>query len=270
MKRICLCCFSPCHNVRDVVSCMGETLASLCHVPLEWFDFTLPQSRQQPLTFGPEDLVLLGCPVYAGRVPNKIMPYIRDSIRGNGAKGVAVVAFGNRSFDDALSELRLLMTQNGFSVTAAAAVVTEHSFAPELAHGRPDEADRQQYADFAQKVACKLQQGGAPLTQVPGAEKPEAYYTPLKEDGTPARFLKATPQTDLQRCTHCGACAAACPMGSVDAAHPEQTTGVCIKCQACIHVCEQGARCFTDADFLSHRQMLRTHYIRPAQSVFCL
>ena len=34
--------------------------------------------------------------------------------------------------------------------------------------------------------------------------------------------------------------------------------------------CEQGARCFTDADFLSHRQMLRTHYIRPAQSVFCL
>ena len=59
-------------------------------------------------------------------------------------------------------------------------------------------------------------------------------------------------------------------MGSVDPADPSVTTGVCIKCQACIRRCPEGARHFDDGDFLSHRQMLLKNYARRLESVFCL
>lgn len=270
MKRVCVCCFSPCHNVKKAVACMGREIASLCQVELADLDFTLPQSRKKDICFSPDDLVLLGTPVYAGRVPNKIMPFIREHIHGNGAKGVPVVAFGNRSFDDALSELYLLMEQSGFCNVAAAAVVSEHSFAESLAPGRPDERDFGQYRQFAAHIVQKLSDGGAHLERVPGAARPEKYYTPLREDGTPARFLKAVPKTDPEKCTHCGACAAVCPMGAVDAENPALTNGICIKCQACIHACKSKARCFDDADFLSHRRMLMQQYARYMESSFYL
>ena len=82
------------------------------------------------------------------------------------------------------------------------------------------------------------------------------YYTPLKEDGTGAHFLKAKPVTDASRCTRCGICASVCPMGSIAADEPDSTAGICIKCHACIKTCPARARRFLDGDFLSHVKML--------------
>ena len=97
------------------------------------------------------------------------------------------------------------------------------------------------------------------------------YYTPLGTDGQPAKFLKAVPVTDLSRCTHCGVCAAVCPMGSVDPDSPEKTAGICIKCHACIRRCPSGARHFDDPAFLSHKAMLEDNYtVRKEASTFFL
>ena len=93
------------------------------------------------------------------------------------------------------------------------------------------------------------------------------YYTPLKVDGTPARFLKAKPQTDQDKCTHCGLCVRACPMGSIDESTME-AAGVCIKCQACVRRCPQGAKYFTDGDFLSHVAMLEQNYSKRAENTW--
>ena len=270
MKRVCACYFSPCGNVEAVVSAVAAGAAEALGRPFEKIDFTLPAAREGDIVFGPGDLVILGTPVYAGRVPNKLMPYIRDHIRGGGALCVPVVCFGNRAFDDALAELFLLAKDNGFSVLAAAAVVTDHSFAPALAAGRPNGADLAELSAFGEQIAEKAQKNGPVLQTVPGAMPPEKYYTPLRADGAPAKFLKAVPKTDMSKCTRCGTCGKVCPMGSVDASDPPVTTGVCIKCQACIRRCPAGARTFDDGDFLSHRAMLLEHYARPAQSLFLL
>jgi ferredoxin len=160
------------------------------------------------------------------------------------------------------------MKGNSFCNVAAATIVSEHSFASTLATGRPDERDKEKIRRFANQVADRLKEGKHLLLEVPGANPPEKYYTPLKADGTPAKFLKAVPQTNLEKCIHCGACVDVCPMGVVHKEHPEITTGACIKCQACIHICDSQARCFDDEDFLSHRQMLKENYTGRKESEF--
>ena len=270
MQRLCLCYFSPCGNVKKIVTTIGEELAKQCRMEMFEFDFTLPENRSREIYFDKEDLVLLGSPVYAGRIPNKIMPYIRDHIHGDGTQCVCIAAYGNRSFGDALSELYLLAKGNGFVVVAAAAVVSEHSFASLLASGRPNENDTKELLVFAEKIANKLRSGDGSVSEVPGANPPGSYYTPLRRDGLPAKFLKAVPQTDLGKCRRCGVCHTVCPMGSVDKDHPEITNGVCIKCQACIYACKYKARYFDDEDFLSHKQMLIENFKEQKENLLYL
>ena len=95
------------------------------------------------------------------------------------------------------------------------------------------------------------------------------YYTPLKEDGAPAKFLKAKPLTDWSKCSRCGACARFCPMGSIDRETME-AVGVCIKCQACVRKCTRRAKYFDDPDFLSHVAMLEQNYTRRAENITLL
>ena len=68
------------------------------------------------------------------------------------------------------------------------------------------------------------------------------------------------PVVDEEKCTACGICAKACPMGSIDPEAKFEATGICIKCQACIKKCPTGAKTFADPAFLSHRQMLMENF----------
>ena len=271
IERVCGLWFSPCGNVEKTVRAMGSAAAARLGVGAEYADVTLPTAREQAYRFGPDALVFVGAPVYAGRLPNKIAPFFREAVLGAGALAVPAVCFGNRSFDNALAELFAILGQNGFTVPAAAAVSTEHSFTSALAPGRPTAADLAEAAAFAVRVAERCARGeGVPAldpARVPG-DGNAPYYTPLGTDGKPAMFLKAVPAVDEAKCVRCGTCADLCPMGSVDRADPGKMNGVCIKCHACIRRCPAGARSFTDPAFLSHRAMLEQNYARPAQAVY--
>ena len=107
---------------RTVTHIAGE-LARLLAAPCRSLDFTRPQVRQQELDFSQSDLVVLGTPVYAGRVPNVLLPFLREKNRGGGALAEPVVLFGNRNYDDALIELRDILQQDGFRCVAAGAFV---------------------------------------------------------------------------------------------------------------------------------------------------
>ena len=112
--------FSATDTTRAVVNRIAARLARQTGAPLETYDFTLPQARKAPRTFGPGDLVVLGTPVYAGRVPNLLIPFV-SSLRGNGALAVPVVCYGNRAYDDALMELKLTLAAGGFTPIAGGA-----------------------------------------------------------------------------------------------------------------------------------------------------
>jgi len=222
-------------------------------------DFTLPDFRKQPLSFSPEDLVIAGVPVIAGRVPNVLLKYL-NSIEGNGALAVAVVLYGNRNYDDALIELRDILHNQGFMVIAGGAFIGEHSFSNILAKGRPDEKDMAIVNDFARRIFNKITDEDKFTTvEVKGNVPYRDYYRPKDKNGNPVDIRKVTPKTKSD-CIDCKLCAEVCPMGSLDYEDTSKLTGICIKCCACIKKCPVEAKYFDDENYLRHARELEIEF----------
>lgn len=257
--------FSPTGNTKIAVKTITETIASQSNTLAEYLDFTLPQQRTEVQEFSENDLVIVGVPVYAGRIPNKILPYIQSKLIGNSSLVIPIVTYGNRSFDNALKELSHELTIHGFTSVAGVAVPSQHAFSSILASHRPNQEDKELLKAFANQVSYKVQAlDYVPNTSIsfPGDEIIDTYYTPLGMDGQPAKFLKAKPKTNIDLCTSCGICATHCPMQAISFMNFIDVPGTCIKCQACIQKCPTHAKFFDDEAFLSHVKMLEQTYTR--------
>ena len=298
IRKITVAYFSPTGNVKKAALKIGEAAAGVFEKTIsscvrdavlfasgkitgfEEFDFLKPDEREtyseKELRFGNDELLIIGLPVFAGRLPNKILPFVQNAFKGDRTPCIPFVCYGNRSFDDGLAELVMEMRNNGFIVCGGGAIVSEHSFCSELAPGRPDYFDLLFISRYAMKVCELIKEADSSddLLQidrsldVPGNMPPGPYYTPLKEDGTPAKFLKAKPKTDLDKCDKCMDCVSVCPFGSISHEDPSDVPGICIKCQACIKACHSGAKYFDDEDFLSHKMNLAANYKRRVENLF--
>lgn len=264
--------YSAIGSTKAVTEKIAGLVAEKLGVPVSSCDYTLPDSRTETHHYSSSELVVFGTSVYAGRVPNKLLPTVQNCFKADGALAVPVVTFGNRNFDNGLIELRNELENNGFHTIAGAGIACRHVFSEKLAPGRPDETDWKAIENFAVSVAEKvmnLAEIPAPVS-VRGDDPVGPYYTPLGIDGKPAVFLKAKPRTKAELCDQCGICVKACPMGSIDAADPSLVPGICIKCQACVKKCPSGAKYFDDPAFLSHVAMLEQNYTRRAEPEFFL
>ena len=266
IKKITAASFSPTGNTEKLARAMADALGEASGLPVHTIDFTRPQARERSYAFAQDELLIIGLPVYAGRLPNKILPFVQENLRGDGTLSLAFVCYGNRAFDDGLSELVYEQKNTGFRPVAAAAFATQHAFAAELANGRPDTTDIEEAKAFAFDLWTKIEQtdagsaAGFTALQVEGNTPPGPYYRPKRMDGEPAVFLKAKPLTDEEKCIGCGTCAKVCSMGFIDPSDVTSVPGVCIKCQACVAHCPAGAKYFDDPDFLSHREMLESNF----------
>ena len=267
LKKVWAVYFSGTGATRRTVERIAGDIAARLGLPVQSVDFSRPALRQETLRFSDTDLVVFGTPVYAGRVPNVLLPFLQGKVVGGGALAVPVVLFGNRNYDDALMELRNILIADGLHPIAAGAFVGEHSFSRVLGQGRPNAEDTAQMDRFAARTA-ELVSGLESAPQNPvavgGQEPIRPYYTPRDRAGNPINILKVKPKTDLSRCGGCGLCAELCPMGSIDPADVSQVKGICIKCCACVKGCPTGAKFFDDAGYLYHRHELEAEYARPA------
>lgn len=256
--------FSPAGATAKVAQTISDELASHLGILVENRSFTRPAEREQEISFTEKDIVVVASPTYAGKLPNKILPDFQGKLHGNGALAVAAVTFGNRSYDNSLAELCSVLEQNGFRTVAAGAFVCRHAFTDELAYGRPNWSDTFEMKNFAKEIAGKVKvlEGTVPPLKVPG-DAAAPYYVPKGTDGEPAKFLKAKPRTNVSRCSRCGACARACPMGAIDPKNTDEVPGTCIKCHACVRKCTKGAKYFDDPAFLSHKAMLEQNFADP-------
>ncbi|WP_409229146.1 EFR1 family ferrodoxin [Gudongella sp. SC589] len=257
MERVITFYFSPTGTTEKVVKELANVIAEKKNCGVLHYDFTLPMKRTDYPNIMEGDIVVAGVPVYAGRVPNVLLEYL-SGLRGNGARAIAVVLYGNRAYDDALLELRDILDNACLDVVGAAAFVGEHSFSYDLAMGRPDEKDLETARDFANRLSLKLDSETTELS-IKGNPNYKEYYIPLDEDGNPVDIRKVQPKT-RNTCMDCKICARACPMGSIPEENVKILTGICIKCGACIKKCPVEAKCFDDPDYLRHKRELEEEF----------
>ena len=259
--------FSPTGNAKKVICTVADAVGAALGVPVAYDDFTLPQARQETRSYGPGDLVIFGTPTYAGRIPNKLLPFVQSGFQGNGALAVPVAVFGNRSYDNALMELRNELEAHGFHTVAGAGIPTEHVFSDKLAPGRPNADDLAELAEFGRKIGEKV----ARLTDIPtpiavkGEDPVGPYYTPRDRHGNPINILPVKPKTS-DACTQCGLCAQQCPLGAIDAEDAHQVPGKCMKCNRCVKHCPVGAKYFDDPNYLYHKSELEDLYSWPRKT----
>ena len=112
--------WSAAGHTRRIVHHIGQFLSQSFMVPVIDTDLTSFNKRQNNFEIPSTSFVVFGMPTYAGKLPNKIMPFIREHVHGNQTNVLAIVTFGNRNFDHALAELCFLLSENHFCIKGAA------------------------------------------------------------------------------------------------------------------------------------------------------
>ena len=84
LERVCTLCYSATGNTARAVDTVGAELAAKLGLPLEQFSFTRPVEREKEYSFTERDLVVVGTPTYAGKMPNKLLPDFQSRLHATG------------------------------------------------------------------------------------------------------------------------------------------------------------------------------------------
>ena len=252
LSHITLYYFSPTGGTKKTADIVCHALAEQV-TAIDLGDRTLP-TPPQPDT----DLIVAAAPVFAGRIPAFLADKL-SALQGSGKCAVTLAVYGNRDYDDALLELNDTLTACGFAVIGSGAVIAQHSQLPELAAGRPDAADRENLAAFAESVLAKLAKGDTTPVTVPGSR-------PYKK-----RSPNAVAPDSTEACSRCGLCQRLCPTGAIHMTDRVETdVSRCILCRACTAHCPTGARVVSDPFTQMLRQKLSPCIPVRRENWYCL
>lgn len=230
IKRLHVAYFSPTGTTERTLRLVAEGFGCAETV---WHDWGDPETRALPLDCGADEALIVGMPVYYGRIPSLFHAGL--PVRGRGTPFVAVAVYGNRHYDDALLELKTLAEQAGCVTAGAGAFVAQHSLNPDMGRGRPDASDAAAMRGFGKALRAKLDgvSGEVPPLDVPGNAPYRAYQ--------PTPFAPAL--LDAESCLHCGLCARICPVRIID---PEtflvNAPERCLFCFGCVRACPVSVR----------------------------
>ena len=164
--------FSPTGTTNAVVAAIARGIDA--GTP-DIIDITRPAARKQSLQTSEHDLLIVGVPVYLGRIPALAADWLR-TLEAQDTPAVCVVVYGNRAYDDALLELQDILTERGCRPVAGAACIGQHSFSTPgavTAESRPDVRDCVEAEAFGKNVREKLRAetspGQAPAVSFPGS-----------------------------------------------------------------------------------------------------
>lgn len=248
MERVIAMYFSPTGASKKITKAIAKSISEQWACKMEIVDLTRSGARNQQYLYSEKDVLVIGYPVYAGRVPDVLQPVIKQ-IKGKNTPAVIAAVYGNRAYEDALIEAQDILSANDFTVVGAGAFIGEHSYSKIVAAGRPDTTDLAVASDFGKKISEKIKEQKNKTIKVEGNR-------PYK-DGMPA--MPFTPKT-TGACNDCGICIEKCPVNAISKGDPRIVSSQCILCSACIKSCPQEAK-YIDAEPIKKiRGMLETKF----------
>ena len=236
--------FSPTGTTQKILEGIAKGISD----NVEYINLTLQNKYQKNIQLLFDDLVILGAPVYGGRLPIDAVNRFKQ-LRANNTPVILLVVYGNRDFGDALLELKNLAVSLGFIPIAGCAFVGEHSFATSevhIANGRPDSLDLQKAMEFGKEINEKLKFSSEIGPQI-NLEIPGIF--PYENE---AFRMAVSPATKEESCNICGKCVKVCPTGAISI-NDSVVTEVeqCILCSACIKNCPTDSRFWKDEKIMN-------------------
>ena len=228
LKQVTSIYFSPTESTRHVV----ELIAEQIHGNRESLDLTDAVKTRPDYGFTENEAVLVGVPVYGGRVPETAVRRLKR-LHGHNTPAVLVVTYGNRAYEDALAELDDSVGKQGFRHLSSAALTAQHSIVTQLASGRPDEEDAEEIRRFANEILMKYER------ILSGSEQPDGYPVPGNRPYKSWKPMQAVPEVTAA-CVRCGLCARRCPVEAIPAKEPSRTDPTkCFLCMRCVAICPE-------------------------------
>lgn len=231
-RKVKLVYFSATGTTQSVILEIAKALAPVDEI----VNLTPKTNRSQPLVFNREDLLILGLPVYAGRLPAFLADYLKG-FEGNKTPLVNLVVYGNRAFDDALVELKDILEERGFINIAAAAFIGEHSYSKEIAQARPDSRDLELAFDLGLKLKELIK------------KEPTSIDPPGSRPYRPGMVYKGYKVETSSACIDCGLCSRDCPRQALAVNNRDIDLNLCILCSKCIKACPVQAKAILNEDF---------------------
>lgn len=239
--------FSPSDTTKKVVKGIAEAFSDY---PMEELDLTKYDVRQKKYDFNDSDLLILGAPAYAGRIPAPVAECL-SRFHGINTPVVLVGTYGNRALDDTLMELYKNVVDKGFIPVAAGSFSCQHTFLSEVAQGRPDEKDMEIIHTFGKEIRERLRVAvtfGMDPLKLPGSYP---YTKP------PMGIFPFEVETN-EFCIYCMLCADVCPVHAINPSNPYNIDHTaCIRCGSCIRICPARAKSFTEEPFKALQEKLR-------------
>ena len=260
IKSISCVCFSPTGTTKTIIK---NIALGIKPEKIEMMDCTNRSMREEDSVAFTNDMVILATPVYYGRVPEEVVPFLK-TLSAQTTPVVLAVVYGNREYEDALIELHDISVEQGFIPVAAGAFIAEHSYSNPsrpIAHARPDVDDIEKAQTFGSKIREKLKT----IDSLEDIEKISVpgnipYIEPknLNMIKQVRNTLSFTPETDIDKCTQCNLCAEVCPTQAIDLKDISKIDKwQCIICFACVKNCPSEAKQMTDPHFNGAIQQLQ-------------
>ena len=238
METLSLIYYSPTGTTQKIVRGIGQNLE------LKLISDNNFAENKTELIFKPSDncLTIIGMPVYSGRLPITVIESLKK-LQSDQSPAVIVVVYGNRAYEDALLELKEIVSNCGFKIIAAAAFIGQHSYSTNekpIARNRPDAQDLEKCGDFARMITEKLT-NSEELSSLSELPIPGNY--PYKDRKPTSATMH--PETDNELCTLCRVCVDSCPTNAITIQGTVITDGkLCTLCCACVKYCPEDARFF--------------------------